>query len=179
MTATHACLPIDAFEAWRPCPLTRGEAALAYPLLLALENRTEPLAEWQARVRRWLGGSCGERGIMTLRNPGGVITAVLFFAVMAEGAASPILVVPFLRIVEPVGGWHVLKAVLRLATVMACERACSGVLLRGEPGSGPWVQIASGLEAIGRASRYVRRGEDWFRPLEDGATVVSLPSARW
>src|SRR4051812_5481581 len=108
MTATHACLPIDALEAWRPCPLTRGEAALAYPLLLALENRTEPLPAWQARVRRWLGGKCGKRGIMTLRNPGGVITAVLFFAVMAEGAASPILVVPFLRIIEPAGGWHVL-----------------------------------------------------------------------
>jgi hypothetical protein len=58
MTATHACLPIDAFEAWRPCPLTRGEAALAYPLLLALENRTEPLAEWQARgLSRTFGAS--------------------------------------------------------------------------------------------------------------------------
>jgi hypothetical protein len=178
MTATHACRPIDALEAWRPCPLTRGEAALAYPLLLALEHRTEPLPAWQARVRQWLGGRSPKRGIMTLRNPGGVIAAVLFFAVMGEGAASPILVVPFLRVVEPVGGRHVLEAVLRLATRLAREHACSGVLLRGEPGSGPWAQIIPGLEAIGRASGYVRRGEDWFRPLEDGATVVRLPPAR-
>jgi hypothetical protein len=179
MTATHARLPFDALEAWRPCPLARGEAALAYPLLLALEGRAEPLPVWQARVRQWLGGRRGSRGIMTLRNPGGVIAALLFFAVMAEGAASPILVVPFLRIVEPAGGWHGLRATLRLTTALAQQRACSGVLLRGEPASKPWAQIALGLEAIGRASRYARRGEDWFRPLDDGATVVSLPSARW
>jgi hypothetical protein len=179
MTATHARLPIDALETWRPCPLTRGEAALAYPLLLALEGRGESLPAWQARVRQWLGGKSGPRGIMTLRNPGGVIAAVLFIAVMAEGAASPILVVPFLRIVEPAGGWHGLRAVLRLTMALAQERACSGVLLRGEPASASWAQIALGMEAIGRACGYVRRGDDWFRPLGDGATVVSLPSARW
>ena len=94
MNATLAnCPPPVDRCGWTPLPLRPEEAALAYPLLMASEGGTcEPLDAWRARVRNWLRVKRG-RGIVTLRNGGGVIGSVVggreFGAVAPGGHLSP------------------------------------------------------------------------------------------
>jgi hypothetical protein len=181
MTAMLAHPPHVTIEGWSLRPLERGEAALAYPLLLALEQAPEPLPVWQARVRDWLAKRRDRkqrRGIMTLRSPAGVIAGFFFFALTGEGLAPAVLLVPLLRVIEPLGGWRGLGAALQAIEALARELGCGGVLVQAEPASGTWAQLAIGLDAVGRAKGYIRRGEDWYRPIENEAGVVRLPGRR-
>jgi hypothetical protein len=182
MTANAARLSPIPLDGWHLRPLAKEEAALVYPLLLALDGSPEPLSAWQALVREWLRprrGVSPSRGIMTLRNARGVIAGVFFFEIADEGAAPPIFLVPLLRVVEPIGGWRGLTAALGGMEAMARELGCASVVLTAEPQeSDAWQHTAAGLEAIGRTLGFVRASDDWFQPLHNGARVVSLPSAR-
>ncbi|MEK0085368.1 hypothetical protein [Benzoatithermus flavus] len=179
MTAILAQPPHATIEGWRLRPLERSEAALAYPLLLALESPPVPLPAWQERVRGWLAGRRSrksDRGIMTLRNQAGVIAGMFFYVLATNAEAPPVLLVPFIRAIEPVGGWRGLGAVLQAIDALAQRLGCSGILVQAEPDdNGTWIQISSGLEAIGRSHGYVRRGTDWYRPIENEAGIVRLP----
>jgi hypothetical protein len=178
MTAMLAYPPHVTIEGWSLRPLERDEAALAYPLLLTLEASPDSLPAWRSRVRDWLAkrrGQGQERGIMTLRNRGGVIAAMFFFALAADGGAPAILLVPVVRVIEPIGGWRGLDAVLQAIEALARELGCGGALVQAEPGGDAWTQLATGLEAIGRSRGYIRRGDDWFRPIESASGVVRLP----
>ena len=150
---------------WSLCPLAPREAALAYPLLLALERPAETLGAWQARVVAWLRRRPGERrkrGIMTLRNGNGVIAGLFFYAETCTTDAST-LIVERLRVVEPIGGWQGLGVTLRVLDGFAREHGCGGIVLRGEAGSPAWAHIAEGLGNFGKQAGFVRRGEDWAR----------------
>lgn len=150
---------------WSLCPLTPREAALAYPLLLALDRPAETLGAWQARVVAWLRCRRGERrnrGIMTLRNGSGVIAGLFFYAEICTDDAST-LIVERLRIVEPIGGWHGLGVTLRVLDGFARQHGCGGIVLRGETGALAWAHIAEGLAKLGEQAGFVCRGEDWVR----------------
>jgi hypothetical protein len=165
MFASRADRSLGPEPGWNLCPLTPREAALAYPLLLALERPAETLGAWQARVVAWLRRRPSERcnrGIMTLRNGSGVIAGLFFYAETCTLDATT-LIVERLRVVEPVGGWQGLGVTLRVLDGFAQEHGCGGIVLRGEAGSPAWAHIAEGLAKFGQQAGFVRRGLDWAR----------------
>lgn len=169
---------VTAPPGWRRCPLARDEAALAYPLLLAVDGTAEPLAAWRSRVALWLrrrraGRTC--RGIMTLRTAGGVIAALFFYAVPGGSGPPAVMAVRRLRVVEPAGRWHGLAATLRAAEDLALGHRCGGILVHAEEASGGWREIGVGMDRVGRPAGYVRRGPDWFRPIADPTGAAGLP----
>jgi hypothetical protein len=180
MTAISARSLHVTEDGWHLQPLVKDEAALVYPLILALDGGgAEPLPAWRARVEAWLKRRRGERddrGVMTLRTSAGVIAALFFYALPAEPAA--ILVIPLLRAAEPLGTWHGLAATLRVVRVMATDRGGGGVLLCAErEGSAAWAHVTTGMERVGRQAGYVPRGADWFLPIATDDGVVVLPQA--
>lgn len=162
---------------WRPAPLARHEAAIAYPLLMAQEGEAIVLAAWQAKVQAWLRAR-QTRGIMTLRNRFGVIGALFFFAIEKNRQTPSLLVVPFVRLIEPAGGWHGLRATLQAMSDLAQERDCKGVVVQAQAGTPAWSRLHAGLEAIGRRDGFLRHGDDWFRPLGGTDVVIPLPNSR-
>lgn len=180
MTAMLAQSPHETIEGWSLRPLAQGEAALAYPLLLALEPCPTPLPAWQKRVRDWLGRKARgqSRGIMTLRSQAGVIAGMFFYALSPGGATPAVLEVSLVRVIEPLGDWRGLGTLLRAVEALARELGCGGALLAAEADSPTWAQIAGGLDAIGRRHGYLRLGESWYRPLESAHGVVRLPDRR-
>lgn len=165
MFASRAYRPPGPEPGWNLRPLTPREAALAYPLLLALDRPAETLGAWRERVVAWLRCRPGERrsrGIMTLRNGSGVIAGLFFYAEACTDDAST-LIVERLRVVEPIGGWQGLGVTLRVLDGFAREHGCGGIVLRGETGSLAWAHIAQGLAKFGEQAGFVRRGDDWAR----------------
>lgn len=155
---------------WRACPLVPGEAALALPLLLAIDAGAPTLREWRTRVRAWLGCRRGRppaRGIMTLRSPSGVISALFFHAVETDVAVPPVLHITFLRLIEPAGRYRGLGMVLTTIETIALEHRCAAFLLLTEPASTAWSGMTAGLEYLAPAWGLLRRSDGWFRPLHD------------
>jgi hypothetical protein len=181
MDADLARMNQVAAARWRRCPLTRDEAALAYPLLLAVDGTPEPLAAWRSRVALWLRRHDAERtrrGIMTLRTASGVIAALFFHAVPSGSGSPAVMTIRLLRAVEPAGRWHGLAATLRAAEDLALGQRCGGILVRAEEASSGWREICAGLDRVGRPAGYVRCGPDWFRPIPDPAGSAAAPAAR-
>lgn len=156
--------PADPLIGLCPKLLGEREARLVLPLLNAIpgpQHVPEPAAGW----RPVPGSSSGLRGIMTLRNPKGVVLALFFFAVRGETVSARTLRVPRLRSAEPVGRHVVFGSLLRAVVGLGVRLDCREALVLAEDRSCAWRETLAGLLQEGPRHGFLPSGRNWRRPL--------------
>lgn len=179
MTPDSATVVGEPGAGWQLQPLRRQELALAYPLLQVVESEPVSRQAWQRRAGSWIGRQdlAGARGIMSIRSAQGIIFALFFYRLdFRAGAAGTGLIVPYLRLFEPGGRAHTIRAVLDSVHRVARDALCSYALVEPTALDETAPELGSAWAGVVKECGFVRSSMGWFKPLPtDAGNVIVLP----
>jgi hypothetical protein len=144
---------------WAWTVLSSDEAALAFPLIVAVDGPGLGLADWRCRVRAWIqrgGGRRDARGIVGLRTGLATIFSVFFFCVHDRGRLGRSLCVPRAWLLDIGGHGRAPRATFEAVEQVARHYDCQTVAIELALAEGPARHIARALHRVDQG-----RGVAW------------------
>ncbi|MFO1036035.1 MAG: hypothetical protein U1E45_04250 [Geminicoccaceae bacterium] len=179
MTPDRATVVGEPGAGWHLQPLERQELALAYPLLQVVEPEPISRQAWQRRASTWMSRHdlAGARGIMTIRSAQGVIFALFFYRIdFRAAAAGSGLIVPYLRLLEPGGRSHTIRAVLDAVERVARDSLCSYALIENEAFEDTFQGFEQAWTRVAGENAFIRHAMGWFKALPSAnSNLIVLP----
>jgi hypothetical protein len=151
MHASFETVPRRHSPGWGWEVLSADQAALAFPLVLAVDGPILDLAGWRQQVRAWLrhGSTArGRHGIVGLRTGSATIFSAFFFAVHERRLSGRSLCVPKAWLVEVGGPGRAPIATFEAVEQLARRCDCRTIAIELAVTEGPAREIARALHRV-------------------------------